>query len=86
MFELIFVLLTFGDKGVRVLAGPLLRSKILWYAQNSLIRSTKKTRHITVFDAMPCLTVFKYMHFEVRIHTFDICLSLFEIILIKSIQ
>ena len=31
MFELIFGLLTFGYKGVRVLAGPLLRSKILWY-------------------------------------------------------
>ena len=32
LFELKFALLTFGDKGVRVLAGPFLRSKILWYA------------------------------------------------------
>ena len=35
LFELIFALLTFGDKGVRVLAWPSRRSKILWYAQNS---------------------------------------------------
>ena len=33
LFELRFALLTFGDKGVRVLAGPFLRSKILRYAQ-----------------------------------------------------
>ena len=36
VFEFIFALLTFGDKGVRVLAGANLRSKILWYAQNFL--------------------------------------------------
>ena len=32
LFEVIFALLTFGDRGVR--AGPIQRSKILWYAQN----------------------------------------------------
>ena len=34
LFELIFALLTFGDKGVRVLAEPFLRSKTLQYVQN----------------------------------------------------
>ena len=34
LFELIFALLTFGDKGVRVSAGSFLRPKIMWYAQN----------------------------------------------------
>ena len=34
LFELIFALLIFGDKEVRVLAEPFLRSKILWYVQN----------------------------------------------------
>ena len=34
LFELIFALLTFRDKGVRVLGGPFLRLKILRYAQN----------------------------------------------------
>ena len=33
-FELILAFLTFGDKGVKVLAGPLLRPKPLWYMQN----------------------------------------------------
>ena len=33
LFGFIFVLLTFGDKGVRVLAGPFLRLKILWYVR-----------------------------------------------------
>ena len=34
LFELILALLIFGNKGVRVLGGPFLRSKILWYVQN----------------------------------------------------
>ena len=34
MFELIFALLTFADKGVRVLAGPFFRWNLLWYVQN----------------------------------------------------
>ena len=34
LFKLIFTLLTFGDKGVRVLAGHFVRLKILLYAQN----------------------------------------------------
>ena len=29
-----FALLSFGDKGVRLSAGPFLRSEILWYVQN----------------------------------------------------
>ena len=32
--ELIFTLLLFGDKGVRVLTGSFHRSKILWHTQN----------------------------------------------------
>ena len=34
LFELMFAILTFGDKRVRVLAETFLRSKILWYVQN----------------------------------------------------
>ena len=34
LFELMFALLTFEDKRVRVLAETFLRSKILWYVQN----------------------------------------------------
>ena len=34
LFEIVFTLLTFRDKWVRVLAGPFLRSKILSYSQN----------------------------------------------------
>ena len=45
LFELIFGLLTLGDKGVRVSAGLFLRSKILWYAQNFrwVLSPTNKT-------------------------------------------
>ena len=34
LFELIFALLTFRDKGVRVLARPFQRPKILWHVQS----------------------------------------------------
>ena len=34
MFELIFGSLTFGHEGVKLLLGPFVRSKILWYAPN----------------------------------------------------
>ena len=34
LFELIFALLTFGYKGIRVLVGPFSRSKSLRYTQN----------------------------------------------------
>ena len=34
LFELIFALLTFRDKEVRLFAEPFLRSNILWYVQN----------------------------------------------------
>ena len=34
LLELVFAFIRFRNKGVRVLAGPFVRSKILWYAQN----------------------------------------------------
>ena len=58
LFELIIVLLTLGDKGVRVSANPFVRSKMLWNAQIfQWVQTSKWKTYFTQF-------IDKFLKFE----------------------
>ena len=75
LFGLIFALSTFGDKEVKVLPGPFLRSKILWYAQNfQWVQNSSFPNGKHIFpQIIDKFLKFEYMEYLIHHVKFEMC-------------
>ena len=90
LFELIFALLTFRDKGVIVIVGPFLRLNILWCAQNfqwakNSVFSKWKTYFSQFIDKFLQFEEMKYLIHHSKFETW-LVLRKFPILFLKAIR